>query len=46
MDDVADICKMMALEQQMETPTFDVDCSNILFKVGKNPQWLASFLMR
>ena len=46
MGDVADICKMMVLEQPMETPTIDVDCSNLSFKVGKNPQWLASFLMR
>ena len=46
MGDVADICKKMALTKQMETPTIDVDCSNLSFKVGKHPQWLARFLMR
>ena len=36
MGDIVDICHGLASEQGMVTPTIDVDCSNVCFKVGKN----------
>ncbi len=32
--DVDDICKGIAADWKMETPTIDVDCSNVCFRVG------------
>jgi len=44
--DVVAIAKGLAADRGMATPTIDVDCSNVCFKVGKNVQHLANFLMR
>ena len=44
--DAATILRGLACERGIEIPTVDVDCSNVCFKVGKNVQSLASFLMR
>jgi hypothetical protein len=43
--DVVDICKKLA-EENGTSPTIDVDCSNICFKVGKNISSLSSYLMK
>jgi len=44
--DAATILRGLARERGMKIPMIDVDCSNVCFKVGKNVQSLASFLMR
>ena len=46
MGDIVDICNGLANEHGMTTPTFDVDCSNICFKVGKNVQSLTRHLIK
>jgi hypothetical protein len=44
--DIVDICCGLASEQGMVTPTIDVDCSNVCFKVGKNVQSMANYLIK
>ena len=44
--DVVDICKGIAADWKMETPTIDVDCSNVCFKVGKNVTSVVSLLLK
>lgn len=40
------ILQGLARRRGMTIPVIDVDCSNVCFKVGKNAQSVASFLMR
>ena len=44
-EDVFKMCKGLADEYGMDTPTMDVDCSNVCFKVGKTVPSVASLLM-
>ena len=44
--DIVDICHGLATEQDMTTPTIDVDCSNVCFKVGKNVQSVVRHLVK
>ena len=44
--DVADIAHGLARDRNMESPTIDVDCSNVCFKVGKSVHVLANFLIK
>ena len=46
MGDIVDICRGLAHEQEMLTPTIDVDCINACFKIGKNVQLLARHLVK
>ena len=46
MGDIVDICCGLASEQGMVTPTIDVDCSNVCFKVGKNVQSVVKHLVK
>ena len=46
MSNICDICKELAAEASMETPTVDVDCSNVCFKVGKDASSVSNFLMK
>ena len=46
MGDIVDICHVLASEQGMVTPTIDVDCSNVCFKVGKNVQSVVRHLVK
>ena len=46
MSDIGDICKGLAAEASMETPTVDVDCSNVCFKVGKDDSSVSNFLTK
>ena len=46
MDDIVDVCRGLANERDMLTPTINVDCSNACFKIGKNVQSLARHLVK
>ena len=46
MNDIGDMCKGLAAEHNMQTPTIDVDCSNVCFKVGKDAQSVANHLTK
>ena len=46
MVDIFDICCRLASERGMVTPTIDVDCSNVCFKVGKNVQSVVRHLVK
>ena len=46
MGDIVDICCGLASERGMVTPTIDVDCSNVCFKVGKNVTSVVSLLLK
>jgi hypothetical protein len=40
------MCKGLTDEYHMDTPTIDVDCSNVCFKVGKTVPSVASILIK
>ena len=47
MKDIGVMLKGLAREANMQTPTIDVDCSNVCFKVGnKDAQSVANFLIK
>jgi hypothetical protein len=46
MGDIVDICWGLTNEQEMLTPTIDVDCSNACFNIGKNAESLARHLVK
>ena len=46
MHDISNMCKGLAAESNLQTPTIDVDCSNVCFKVGKDAQSVANFLTK
>ena len=45
-EDVFKMCKGLADEYGMDTPTIDVDCSNVCFKVGKTVPSVTSLLIK
>ena len=47
MNDIGDICRGLASSRpDMQTPTIDVDCSNVAYKVGRDAQSVGSFLTK
>ncbi len=46
MGDIVDWLRGMARERGTSTPTVDVDCSNVCFKLGKSIRGLSSHLMK
>ena len=46
MHEICNMCRRLAAESNLQTPTIDVDCSNVCFKVGKNAQSVANLLTK
>jgi hypothetical protein len=43
--DIKDICRGLASEYGMDTPTVDVDCSNVCYRKGKTARGVSAFLV-